>query len=78
MYPGHINGATRTLGKPSNMSDEQCNSLAICDIVHEGFPYMVSAWMPTPEDLKRIMRGQPVYLYIQGTTHPVVMMAVPE
>lgn len=77
MRPGAIRGATRVLGKPNGMSDEQCSPLHIHDTVIDGFPYMVSAWIPTPAEVELIKRGQPIFLYINGTTHPPVMLEVP-
>lgn len=77
MRPGAIRGATRVLGKPANMTDEQCAPLHIHDTVIDGYPYMVSAWIPTPAEVQLIMSGQPIFLYIGGQQHPPVMLGVP-
>jgi len=82
MIIGRIRGATRVLGKPANWEetnpDTQCGALAIVDVpVEQGGPQMVSAWFPTPEEMKLLQAGQPVYLSIWGTSHPPVSIWVP-
>ncbi len=82
MIIGRIHGATRELGTPKdwdNERDGECGSLAIVDIQTErGRPQMVSAWFPTPDEVKRMATGQPVYLSVFGTVHPPVALWVPE
>lgn len=78
MIPGHIHGATRQLGKPDNMTDEQCVPLAIKDTRIDGCNVMVSAWFPSPDEVRKMMAGQPVHLYVWGTGHPPVGLEVPE
>lgn len=70
-----LTNATRRLGAPATWdheSDGICHTLEICD--QDGF--MVSAWRPTPAELKRINEGQPIFLHIQGQAHPVVALSV--
>lgn len=72
-----LTDATRRLGAPPNWdhaTDGLCHTLEICD--REG--WMISAWQPTPAELKRIAEGKPVFLHIQGTVHPVVSLTVGE
>ena len=80
MNPARIEGATRIFNKPANwdeMSDQHCSALAIRDVVdQEGLPYMVSAWTPTPAELKKLIEGETLKLWIQGHNHPVVAMTV--
>lgn len=38
----------------------------------------VSAWIPTPAELKLLNDGQPIHLHIFGAGHPVVALSVPE
>lgn len=67
--------ATRRLGAPANWNHERdglCHTLEICD--RDG--WMISAWQPTPAELKRINEGQPIFLWIQGVAHPVVSLSV--
>lgn len=70
-----LNNHTRRLGAPKGWDHERdgiCNTLEIVDI--GGF--MVSAWRPSDAELKRLNEGQPLFLSIQGQTHPVVSLAV--
>lgn len=80
MLIGCVEGATRVLGKPRDWNEEKngrCGSLPICDIVTpDGLPVMVSAWVPTAAELKRLVAGQPVYLWIYGHSHPPVALTV--
>jgi hypothetical protein len=66
---------TRRLGAPKNWNHETdgiCHTLEICD--RDG--WMISAWRPTPAEIKLINEGQPIFLYIQGYNHPVVGFTV--
>lgn len=76
MMIGRIQNATRVLGKPSHMSDEECGSLAIRDVRVGDYPAMMSAWFPTPAEVDAMMKGAPVYLTIFGTQHPPVSLTV--
>lgn len=74
-----IDGATRILGGPG------LEDLHIKDVTFKrnhleltGTPGMVSAWEPTPAELKRIARGAPILLKILGADHPPVMIEVGE
>ena len=66
---------TRRLGAPPEWNHETdgiCHTLEICD--RDGF--MISGWMPTDAERKRIVDGAPIFLHIQGRAHPVVSMTV--
>lgn len=71
MIPGAIRGANLVLGAPDGM--ENCAALRARII--DGT--IVSAWMPTPDELARIAAGQPVFLHIHGGVHPPVSLTVP-
>lgn len=36
----------------------------------------VTAWYPTPDELKALNAGEPVMLFVYGTGHPPVMLGV--
>ena len=81
MLIGRIEGATRYLGAPKDWEpdrDGACGHLAIRDVQYDGSDsnVMVSAWQPTPAEVEAIKRGEPIYLHIWGTVHPVVGMSV--
>lgn len=72
-----LTDVTRRFTAPDNWNvdrDGPCRTLEICD--HEGF--MISAWAPTDAERQKIAQGAPLFLHIQGYTHPVVAMAVGE
>lgn len=67
--------ATRRFGAPTNWNHETdgiCHTLDIVDV--DGF--MISAWRPTTAELAKLNAGDPLFLHIQGRTHPVVAMSV--
>lgn len=78
MIPGRIPNATRYLGAPVDWkpdTDGPCGYLAIKDQPSDtGLNYMISAWEPTPDELKRLNEGARVLLWIAGTSHPPVMV----
>lgn len=79
MEIGRIEGATRVLGAPKNWdetSKEKCYGLPILDCLVEGIPCMVSAWKPSPEELKMLIAGESIKLWIYGNSHPVVSISV--
>jgi hypothetical protein len=51
-----------------------CHTLEILD--RDG--WMISAWIPTETELKRLNAGMPVHLHIKGQVHPVVAISVGE
>ena len=77
-----IEGCTRTLGAPSDWSEEHngvCAGLPIRDVVtDDGNPWMQSAWEPSPDELERLKAGAPIILWINGVAHPVVSLQVSE
>lgn len=82
MLIGRIHGATRYLGKPPDWDDSKgvhCGSLAILDMeAANGDNVMVSAWLPTPDEVARIVAGKPVHLHVWGIGHPPVALTVGE
>lgn len=58
------------LGLP--LRDELIN----CTVDGEGTPAMVTAWLPTPEELALLNAGASVHLRVLGTAHPPVMIEV--
>lgn len=57
-FPGSVE-----IGKPKNMTDEQCMSIpAIHGVDEDGFPYFMTAWKPSYEDIQALNRGEPIYI----------------
>jgi len=83
MIPKHIRNATRVLGKPTDWDDAEngpCVGLPILDYEEPstGVKYMISLWEPSPEELKAIIAGAPIKLWVCGVAHPVVALGVGE
>jgi len=80
MTPGNIKNATRALGKPEGWDDAkngECHVLYVREVMG-GPPMMQSAWYPSPEELERIARGEPIILTVWGRGHPPVSLDVYE
>lgn len=77
MLIGHIEGATRVIGKSQGY-----NGLPVCDVTlncpvnGEGTPAMVTAWHPTPDELVALMNGAAVHVQLLGQSHPPIMVGV--
>lgn len=78
MQIGRIDGATRVLGQSQGYLGLPVRDEVIeCDV--GGFtPAMVTAWLPTAEEIAAIVTGAPIYLRLLGTAHPPVMLMVGE
>lgn len=74
MQPTSFPGAFE-ICKPNDMTDEQCMSIWGCKgIDSEEFPYWLTAWKPSYEDLQALNRGEPIY--IKSICHQLIPMAV--
>lgn len=76
MLIGHIEGATRVLGKPQGYL-----GLPVRDEVflgEDGKPHckITSAWLPTPEEIAAIVAGAPILLTQLCVTPPPMFMGV--
>ena len=70
MHPVYFEGS-KEIKKPSDMTDEQCSSIwATRGIDEDGYPYYLTAWKPSFEDLKALNNGQPVYVKTVSTGLP--------
>lgn len=82
MIAGAIEGATHSLAKPNDMTDAECHALRVRveRVQYEGGEALqfVSAWYPTPDELKRLNEGAAVHLRILGPGHPPVSLGVGE
>lgn len=62
MQPIEFAGS-RMIGKPQGMTDDQCFGIpAYSGVDDEGFPFWVTAWKPSYEDMKAFERGEPVWI----------------
>ncbi|MGJ5149859.1 hypothetical protein [Bradyrhizobium sp. HKCCYLR1023] len=79
MQIGRIEGATRVIGKSQGylglpIRDEQLD----CSVNGPVTPAMVTAWLPTPEELAALNAGAAVHVRILGTQHPPIMVTAGE
>ena len=68
-----------THGKPAGWSDEQCGSLKthqgiIPEGPNKGMSFIISHWVPTPEELRELNNGGGVYLMVLGKAMPPVSL----
>lgn len=79
MIIGRIEGCTRVLGKSQGYLGLPLRDVTVHDTVNgPGTPAMETAWLPTPDELARLIAGAPVILRVLGTAHPPVMVEVGE
>ena len=81
MIAARIEGFTRELGKPDGWDNQKhghCGCLPVKDVESAAGNQMISAWVPTPDELAKLAAGAPVYLGIVGGVHPPVWLAVGE
>jgi hypothetical protein len=77
MHIGRITGATRILGKQQGYLGLPVRDETItCTVGGPETPAMVTAWLPTPEELAKLNAGAPVHVRLLGTGHPPIMVEV--
>jgi hypothetical protein len=90
MEIGRIQGATRVLGKSQgyyglpirdeakNLGDLPHMLLTLRDTPVDGpnTPTMVTAWLPSPDELAALAAGAPILVSLVGTGHPPIMVSV--
>jgi hypothetical protein len=77
MQIGRIEGATRVIGKRQGhlglpLRDERIS----CAVNGPDTPAMVTAWLPSPDELAALNAGAAVHVCILGTSHPPIMVGV--
>jgi len=72
MLIGHIDGATRVCGLQQGYE-----GLPIRDERHAGGdPVMVTAWVPTPQELAALNAGASIHVSIMGTVPAPMLVTV--
>lgn len=67
MLPIKLLDANLQLGPPRGWTDEQCMTVsAYAGVDGSGTPFVVTAWMPSKEDLEAFNAGRPVFLKYCG------------
>ena len=79
MEIGRIRGCTRVIGKSQGYYGLPLRDIIINDsVTGPDTPAMVTAWFPTPDELKALNAGAPIHLTVVGRGHPRVMLGVGE
>jgi hypothetical protein len=68
--------SNRVLGAPESVAE--CESLEIADLIVHSRPCMVSAWEPSEEEIAAINRGERIWLFVYGRSHPMVWLTAGE
>lgn len=78
MLVQRIEGTTKIFGAPADWKDDgsSCVGLPVKEVETEQGQFMVSAWEPTPDELKALNEGASVQLWVRGVGHPVVALMV--
>lgn len=92
MEIGRIQGATRVLGKSQGyyglpIRDEAKNLGDLPHMLHTlqndsvtgpDTPTMVTAWIPSPDELAALAAGAPLYVSLVGIAHPPISVTIGE
>ena len=70
MKAEHFPEQNDVLKAPPGLPEDACYDLPI----HRHAGGIVSVWRPTKEDIKRIAMGAPIYLHVEGRTHPPLVL----
>lgn len=79
MLVGHIDGATRQLGRSQGYRGLPIrDEVEVCGATNEKVAVMHSVWEPTPQELERLNNGGKIQLSVHGIVHPPVRLEVTE
>jgi hypothetical protein len=75
MVPASFDEANTVLGKPSDMTADDCEALSVLRTeTVSGLPVVVSCWKLTQKELEEINRTGRVWLLVYGQTMPPVAL----
>lgn len=71
MAPTGFAESNHTLNRPSDMTEEQCTPLSVwVGDGSEGFPWCISCWKMTKEEVEEFQRTGRIWLLVAGRTMP--------
>jgi hypothetical protein len=74
--PASFDESNAVLGRPPDMTDEQCGPLSIARATDtEGLPLVISCWKLTQAELDEVNRTGRIWLGIVGITMPPAWIA---
>jgi hypothetical protein len=71
-----MKGATRIVGYKQGYEPLPVKDITVANQQGEVMPCMVTAWLPTPDELQLLNAGVPVIVMILGTEHPPIKLTV--
>src|SRR5262249_37821337 len=74
-FPASFEESDACLGRPPNMTDDECAPLSIARAGCGGIPTVVSCWKLTAEELAEVNRTGRVWLGICGVTMPPALIS---
>jgi hypothetical protein len=75
MFPTDFDESNAVLGKPEDMTDEECTPLCVLRAKFAGGePFVLSCWKLTQEELDEINKSGKVWLMVFGTGMPPVAL----
>lgn len=72
MSPIRFAEANIVMKRPANMTEEECADVH----AYRADGQVITAWRPTPEELVKMNLGEPVWLYVIGSTMPPVLVTM--
>lgn len=64
------------LGKPPEMTEEQCSSLMVTRAEMDNIPCVISYWKPSDKEMLLLAQGEPIRICILGVTQPPIAVGV--
>jgi hypothetical protein len=76
MVPASFDQSNDVLGKPSDMTHDECDCLSVYrGPDSDGRPVVVSCWKLTAEEQEELLRTGRLWLTVAGTTMPPVVLS---
>lgn len=75
MVPCSFAESNLVLGKPPEMTHDECEPLSVCFTQSDdGHPLLISCWKITSEEIEEFQRTGRIWLYIFGAGMPPVAL----
>lgn len=71
-----LTNATRRIGPPKDWDHERDGICHTIEVFDSADGYMVTAWQLTEPEKVRLVNGEPLFLSIAGSVHPVISLSI--